>query len=49
MAKEKQIGKITHLKKERYVTKKVRILNSGNHKVVVLTKESQGTMYYRAE
>ena len=29
--------------------KKVRILNKGNRKVVLLTKESQGTMYYRAE
>lgn len=30
-------------------TKKVRILNKGNQKVVVLTKESQGTMYYLAQ
>ena len=29
--------------------KKVRIINKGNRKVVALTKESQGTMYYRAE
>ncbi len=30
-------------------TKKVRILNKGNQKVVALTKESQGTMYYLAQ
>lgn len=29
--------------------KKVCILHRGNEKVVVLTKESQGTMYYLAE
>jgi len=29
--------------------KKVRILNKGNLRVIALTKESQGTMYYRAE
>ncbi len=29
--------------------KKVRILNKGNKKVVALTKESQGTMYYLAQ
>lgn len=29
--------------------KKVRIFNKGNQKVVALTKESQGTMYYLAE
>ena len=29
--------------------KKVRIINKGNRKVVALTKESQGAMYYRAE
>ncbi len=29
--------------------KKIRIVNKGNKKVVALTKESQGTMYYLAE
>lgn len=29
--------------------RKVRILNKGNQKVVALTKESQGTMYYFAQ
>jgi hypothetical protein len=29
--------------------KKVRILNKGNKKVIELTKESQGTMYYKAQ
>lgn len=29
--------------------KRFSILNKGNSKVVVLTKESQGTMYYRAQ
>lgn len=29
--------------------KKVRVINPGNPKVVSLTKEAQGTMYYRAE
>ena len=29
--------------------RRVRILNAGNRKVVVLTKEAQGTMYYRGE
>ena len=31
------------------IKKKVCILNKGNQKVVTLTKESQGTMYYKAE
>jgi len=30
-------------------TKRVRILNRGNRKVVVMTKEAQGTMYYRGQ
>ncbi|MBF8280847.1 MAG: hypothetical protein HW383_620 [Candidatus Magasanikbacteria bacterium] len=29
--------------------KRFRILNRGNHAIVALTKESQGTMYYRGE
>jgi hypothetical protein len=29
--------------------RKVRIFNKGNQKVVALTKESQGTMYYLAQ
>lgn len=28
---------------------KVRILNKGNCKIIALTKESQGTMYYRGQ
>ena len=36
-------------RKGKDVVGKVRILNEGNSKVVALTKESQGTMYYRAE
>lgn len=29
--------------------KKIKIFNKGNSRVIELTKESQGTMYYRAE
>ena len=29
--------------------KKFVVLNKGNERVVALTKESQGTMYYRSE
>lgn len=29
--------------------KRVVILNRGNRKVVVMTKEAQGTMYYRGQ
>jgi len=28
---------------------KIQILNKGNSKVIKLTKESQGTMYYRSQ
>lgn len=35
--------------KTKKMKKKFRIINRGNRAVVALTKESQGTMYYRGE